>query len=65
MKKEVESFLESVWEMCQSEDWDEAAAQDLMMNGAKLYEKISAAKEDHIETVSSILYGCKKSQNFE
>lgn len=37
--EDLKNFLESLWSMSLSEDWDEASAQDLVMCGGELYEK--------------------------
>ena len=40
---DLKNFLESLWSMSLSEDWDEASAQDLVMRGGELYEKYKSA----------------------
>lgn len=39
MNQEIESFLEAVHRMSQSQDWDENHAQELIMCGGELYKK--------------------------
>ncbi len=38
--KQMMDILESMYDMAQSESWDESDAQDLIMCGAKLYLEI-------------------------
>mgnify|MGYP003325836727 CR=1 FL=1 len=42
--EEIKRFLESNWEMSQSEDWSEPRAQELVMWGGELYEEFFKQK---------------------
>lgn len=36
----IKDFLKAVHEMAQNEDWNESRAQELIMDGADLYENL-------------------------